>query len=147
MSRHTVETEEVELDLVDVLDGIAATERGLWFVLIGGGGAVGGAANAAGAYIMSRCLLEAEAGRAFDAAGRFVPTPSPERAKGTPEARKVCARVQRALRAGRQAGAEFVLCFHVEGDPRWHLEWSDQHDLESAAEAVKQHLKSGVLWA
>lgn len=147
MSKRTVENEEVEFDIVDVLDEIASTENGLWYVLIAGGGMAGGWASAPGAYIMSRCLLEMESDSVFDAAGRFVRAHRSGRAKATAEAQRVRTRVRRALRDGQQTGAEFVLCYHVEGDPRWYMAWSDHHTKGSAVEAVKQYLTEGMLWA
>ncbi|QJW94605.1 hypothetical protein [Frigoriglobus tundricola] len=141
MSKHLVENEEVEFDIVAVLDEIQFTDPSLWFVLIAGG-TVGGCMDATGAYIMSRCLVEVETRHAFNAAGRFVRVPHSEWAKSTAKAKRVRDRVRRALRAGQQAGAEFVLCYHIEGDPRWYLEWSDNHDQESAVEALKQYLRS-----
>lgn len=142
----SVENGDVESDLVAVLDEIEATEQGLWYVLIAGGGWSGGYGNEAGAYILSRCLLEVVNGHAFDAAGRFTPVPHAGWDKNTATAKRVRDRVRRALRDGKRAGVEFVLCYHIEGDPRWYMEWSEHHDKDSVVEAVKQHLQDSMPW-
>jgi hypothetical protein len=95
---------------------------------------------------MSRCLLDLVSGHAFDAAGRFTPVPRAEWDKSTAEARRVRTHVRRALLNGDRTGAEFVLCYHVEGDHHWYLEWSENRNQESAVEAVKKYLKYGMPW-
>lgn len=138
----SVKNGDVDPDLVEVLDEISSIEQGLWYVLITGGGWSGGYGDEAGVYIVSRCLLEVVSGHAFDAAGRFVNVPHSAHSKSTAQARQVRAHVRRALRDGKRAGAEFVICYHVESDPGWYMEWSDDHDQGSAVEAVKQYLRS-----
>lgn len=141
----SVKNGDVDPDLVEVLDEIQGTEPGLWYVLIVGNRS-GGCTDEGGAYLMSRCLLEAATGYAFDAAGRFVSVPHSGSGQSTATAEQVRERVRRALRDGKRAGAEFVTCYHVEGDPGWYMEWSDDHDQGSAVEAVKEYLQDRMLW-
>lgn len=136
---------DADLNLVDALDEIHITEQGLWYVLIAGDGSTGGASDEAGAFIMSRCLLEVVTGYAFDAAGRFVSAPHPGSGQGTAKSKRVRDRVRRALRDGKRAGAEFVICYHVEGDPGWYMEWSAAHSRRSAVDAARQYLTGGIL--
>ena len=139
-----VESGDVEFDIVEVLDEIGSAERGLWYVLIAGG-AVGGSVDAMGAFVMSRCLLEVETGYAFGAEGRFERVAHSGHGKSSAQARQVRAHVRRALRDGERAGAEFVICYHVEGDPGWYTEWSAAHSRQSALDAVRQYLTGGML--
>jgi hypothetical protein len=137
---------DVNSNIVGALDEIESTEDGLWYVLTAGGGWSGGCGDEGGAYVVSRCLMEVVHGHTFDAEGRFVRAPHPAPCRGTATARRVRDRVRQALREGRQAGAEFVICYHVEGDPGWHMEWSEAHSRKSAVEALKQFLRHGMPW-
>jgi hypothetical protein len=136
---------DVEGDLVKVLGKIECAEQELWYVLIAGNWS-GGCGDEGGAYVMSRCLMEVVHGHTFDAEGRFVSVPDSGSGKSTATAQRVRGRVRQALREGRRAGAEFVICYHVEGDPGWYMEWSEAHSRKSAVEAVKQYLKYRMLW-
>src|SRR5688572_17224926 len=95
---------DAEFALVEALDEISS-DGALWFVLAAGGTA-GGCASAVGAYIASRCLMEAETGNAFDAEGRFAPVSRAQKGPVDPDAALVLARVRRVLRDALRGSAE-----------------------------------------
>ena len=112
------------------------------FLLIRDKDYVSGADGATGLNLVGRCLLAAENGCAYDDAGNPVTVPTNLDDNEPPAELE---NIQNAIRVAREAEVDFVLCFHVEGDHRWHLEWSKDYDFRSAMAAVWQFVQSGMV--
>ena len=103
---------------------------------------VSGADGAEALVLVGKCLLEAENGRRFDASADLV-TSLTHKDDNQPPAE--LGNIQNAIRAAREAEVDFVLCFHVAGDHRWHLEWGNGYDCQSAMAAVWQFVQNGMI--
>ena len=133
-------------DMIETLDeALSGVGAALWYVLIAGDG-VAGCEDTPGAYLISRCLLEAEWKYAFDEQGRCAPFDRTTRGLIDPAAEGALTRIRKVVSKGLRVGVPFVLCYHVEGDPGWYMAWSDHYDPRSADDALKDFVRGGMLW-
>jgi hypothetical protein len=125
-------------DLYDALACLPGTE----VFLLADGASVYGSEGLAGLRLIANAVFELVHGAGRRAGGEDAsrvgaPAPTP----GSPRLAEARAIVDRA----GEASLDFVVCYHVEGEPGWPLAWSDNRSEEEAVRELLAFVRHGLL--
>lgn len=102
---------------------------------------VSGGDGARGLVLVGMCLLEVENDCRNNTPGYSITGPMNLQVNRSPTELR---NIQNAISVARDSNVRFVLCYHLDGDPHWHFEWSNG-DCESAMAVVWQFVKHGMI--